>query len=148
MQLEPEVYAYAGTALPQIVARLKINLQTETLAKVFTAFDVEPAEVIYEDGIPIEDESLRQLIEQMKYCSYTSDKIALMRQKISSMADFTELIEECFYEEEYEEVFHALNKNERAVLRKILLFEAGPDDSPDYEPEKPWKKKFLKFGNN
>jgi hypothetical protein len=149
LHADHEMVSYARTALPPLTARLKLNLQTGTLDKLFiTKREDKTDEITYEDGTPMEDEKLRSLIKRMILCEYTSDKVSLMRNTVSSMADFKELIEECFYEEEYEEVFQTLNENERALLHKILRMEAGLEYGEFYEPDKLWKKEFLRLGNH
>lgn len=148
LNLEPEVSFYIKAALPVITDRLSHNLATHTLDKIFNSYQKNTEDVqFYEDGIPMEDEKLRSLIEEMRECLDTSDKIDLMKMHVSSMADFTELIEECFYEVEYEELFMSLTQNERMTLQKVLQLEAGMEYDSQYEPEKLWQKKFLQFGN-
>jgi hypothetical protein len=147
LMLDAEVHAYARNILSPLTGRLVHNLRTRTLGKLFIAFERQPAEEAgyYEDGIPMEDEKLRALMEQLRDCAKTSDKITLLRENIKSMADFAELMEECFYEEEYDEVLLELSEHERRILRKVILLEDGAERIEEYEPQKLWQKKLFRL---
>lgn len=148
LMLDFDIYAYAKAVLSPLTSRLYHNLQNNSLGEVFISFNTRPEEeAYYEDGIPMEDQSLRELIEELRDCGRTSDKIALIRENVRSMADFVELMDECFYEEEYDEVLSALSENERLVLRKVLLLDAGTGHFEEYEPQKPWQKKLFQPGS-
>lgn len=144
---DTEVYAYAYEILSPLAGRLSLNLQNNTLGKVFISFHRESEEeAYYEDGMLMSDDRLRELIEQLRDCR-TKDKIALIKEHVRSMADFVELMDECFYEEEYDEVLQSLSENERIILRKVILMDTGSDHLEDFEPQKLWQKKLFQFGN-
>jgi len=146
LELELESIHYAKKSIPQIAVRLMHNLQTRTLEKLFISFaDQAVEEEIFEDGIPMEDEQLRELIERLRDCSSTSDKVTIIKETVRSLADLIELLEENFYEDEYAEVFQLLSEAERSILMKSIQIEAGIEHMDDYEPEKDWQKKLLEY---
>ncbi|HWT74457.1 MAG TPA: DUF6179 domain-containing protein [Mobilitalea sp.] len=139
--LEPGEMQYTIAEIPQIAQRLEHNLQTNTLDKIFLpSLEVFVKEEFYEDGQPMEDDRLRELIEKLRGYRLTSDKVAIMKDTVRSQADFIELLNECFYDEEYEEVFASLNEIEKAVLKKSILLESGQKHYEDYEPMKEWQR--------
>jgi len=141
LELEEEVVRYTLAAIPEITVRLKHNLETNTLDRIFIIYaETIIEDEFFEDGLPMEDEELRDLIEKLSDISITADKIVLMKDTVRSRVDFIELLDECFYEDEYEEVFASLNEQEKEVLRKSILLEAGLGRYEEYEPEKDWQK--------
>lgn len=139
--LETESVSYALAAIPQIAVRLEHNLQTNTLAELFILNKAESVQVeFFEDGQQMDDEQLRILIEKLRDYRITSEKIAIIKDTVRSQVDFIELLNDCFYEEEYEEVFASLSDLEKSVLKKSIMLEAGQDHYEDYEPLNEWQK--------
>lgn len=139
--LETECVGYALAGIPQIATRLEHNLKTNSLDKILipNSSVTLPVE-FFEDGLQMEDEQLRLLIEKLRDYRITSEKILIIKDIVRSQADFIELLNECFFEEEYEEVFASLSDLEKSVLKKSILLEAGQDHYEDYEPLKEWQK--------
>ena len=141
LKLEPEIRAYAKTAIPRIGIRLSNNLETDTLDRIFITFtDRIQKEDYLEAGIIMEDSKLRELMEELKDINSVRRKITRIHDTIHSVDDFIELLEECFYGNEYIEVFGLLNETERTLLKNRILEEAGIEGSIDYIPEKEWQK--------
>lgn len=146
LTLDRMTFDYSLKALPQIAVRLQHNLQTRTLDKLcLTEVEGNTAEEYYVDGLPMDNEQLRDLIEKLREHRITSDKIAIIKDTVRSQADFIELMNECFYQEEYEEVLASLNEMEKSVLRKSILLEAGQEHFEDIELLNEWQK--LLFRN-
>jgi hypothetical protein len=149
LELEPEVIPYAKAAISEITKRLMNNLKMRTLGRIFVAFAQKGIEAeIFEDGIPMEDEQLRELIDRIRDGSDINDKIAMIKETVHSIADLIELLEECFYEDEYLEVFHLLSETERSILKMNIQMDAGMEGLDDYEPEKEWQKILINYENN
>ena len=70
--------------------------------------------------------------------SIMENKVALIKDRVRSVIDLTELLEECFKQEEYQRVYQLLGEDELLFLKKSLLHEAGNIDLADYEPETEW----------
>jgi hypothetical protein len=113
LTLEEETIVYAKAAIPQLMVRVCHNLKTDTLQELFLTFpEQQLEEESFEVGIELEDEKLRELIDELKELSLISEKVARIRETVHSLNDFIELLEECFYENEYREVFQTLNETE------------------------------------
>jgi hypothetical protein len=148
LNLESELMSYAKTAISAITKRLMHNLQTHSLDKIFISFaGREMEEEIFEDGVSMEDENLRELIEKLRDGKDITEKVAMIKETVHSLADLIELLEECFYEDEYMEVFHLLSETERSFLKKSIQIEAGIEDMEDYEPQMEWQKILLTYDN-
>lgn len=148
-EFDDNTVSYAKEAILQIAFRLKQNLQTKTLIKIWIPFlDPEKREeASFEDGYQMEDDKLRDLIEEVKECRYTSDKLALIQRKVKSLVDLIELLEDCFFEEEYEEVFKLLNSSEIDYLSKVIINDTQYDDLKDVNSRKEWQEKLLGYKN-
>lgn len=75
----------------------------------------------YESGTPMRDEDLRMLIEEIRSCRFTEDKISIVKQEVRSLDDFKEIIEECFEEHEYSLALALLSPEEIKKLKEELL---------------------------
>jgi hypothetical protein len=71
------------------------------------------------------DEHLRALIEEMRTCRYTADKLAMLKRQVKSLRDYIELLPECFEEEEYAQAFAPLSEEELAALLRLLYERFG-----------------------
>lgn len=146
LKLERTLFSYAGAAIEPLAVRINANLITDTLSELFISLQYEEEETeSFEDGISMEDEKLRELIEELSGRRSVSEKLALIRERIKSLRDFTELLDECFYGDEYREIFQMLNDTEKEIILRQIREEAGPEDIRDYNPEMEWQKIFLKL---
>jgi len=145
--LEEKVLAYAKDAILRIAMRLEQNLKTRTLIKIWLPLlnPKKREEAFFEDGYQMEDDKLRDLIEEIKVCRYTSDKIAIIQKKVQSLIDLTELLAECFFDEEVEEVFKLLNASEITYLSKFIINETEYDDLEGRNTRKEWQNKLLEY---
>jgi hypothetical protein len=149
LELEPEVIPYANAAISEITKRLMNNLKMHTLGRIFVSFAHKEIEAeIFEDGIPMEDEQLRELIDRIRDGNDITHKVAMIKETVHSIADLMELLEECFYEDEYLEVFHLLSETERSILKMNIQMDAGIEGLEDFEPEKEWQKILINYENN
>jgi hypothetical protein len=138
--LDQATAVYANHLLPQLADRIINNLATDTLKEIFISFENNvPEEEIYIDGTTMEDESLRALIEELNNIDTVMDKMNKIRETVRSFADLTLLLEECFYGNDYNEVFRLLSSKEIEILRGSILEEAGLE-ADDYIPEKEWQR--------
>ena len=134
---------YFKITLKNIISRVKHNINLGKLDKVFiTLYEEEDENLIsgYIDGNKMEDEALRVLIDEMKDCRFLDDKIAMVSQSIKSLDDLTEVLNECFFEGEYESVFKLLDKRELQELKKRII--ENKNDSYSFYV---WQKEFKLF---
>lgn len=136
---------YLREIIPSLAARIEHNLKLHCLNTIFIT-GLEHEEVkneSYQSGRQMEDEELRTIISEVKDCRFTSDKILFVKNHIKSLADLIELLEECFWEEEYKEVFQLLNEYELNILWNSIKEE---EDNYPYEIDKDsWKASFIEY---
>lgn len=147
LNLDSETVAYAQYTMEQLIMRLQNNLKTAVLGEIFVSFSGKPSkgEETFIEGNPMEDEKLRELIEELKEIPLIPEKIRRIREAVHSFEDLKELLDECFYGDEYEEVFKQLNEQERIILKNNIMLDAGPNGRAGYEPDKLWQKILLRY---
>jgi hypothetical protein len=126
----PEVRAYIREAGDRLADRLARQLGTGGLEGIFVTFrdaDALPAGERFADGKRMDDEALRELIEEMRGLRYTTDKVAMVKMHIRSVADLTEVLGECFEDGEYDAVFRLLEDAELQELVKRICDKKGED---------------------
>ncbi|BCN30651.1 DUF6179 domain-containing protein [Anaeromicropila herbilytica] len=94
----------------------------------------------YQDGIQMNDEELRKLIDEVRECRYISDKLSLVNEHIHSLSDLKELLSEAFFTGEYLEVFWLLQEAEL----KFLYDEISERLQFSKELEE-WENEFILF---
>lgn len=98
----PSLQSYIVRSLPKIVAGIENALKLNTLDKVFITPvnpDLEP-KIKFASGVKMDDEEYRKLIEELLGCRYSSDKLALIKEKVKSFDDLEDLLLDAHLEEE------------------------------------------------
>lgn len=146
LELSEEATDYLRSAIGELTIRLSNNYHQNTLERFFiiTEGDIEEPEELYE-GRLMEDEELRDFIRELSELAAIEDKISLIRERVRSILDLIELLDECFYSEEYQKVYELLGEEEVIILKKSLLHETGHLTFEDYEPVKEWQKQLLLY---
>ncbi len=142
LTLSDELTAYVKPELAMLSERLSHHLDTNTLSYFFLSFSNAWQETYeyLEEGEIMEDYKLRNLIERIENTNAIADKVVLILQEVRSTTDLIELLEECFYEGDYNEVFRLLGDAELCMLEKRLLYDAGEIPAEDFEPQTEWQK--------
>lgn len=142
LTLSEELTAYVIPELPMLSERLSHHLDMNTLSHFFISFNSafrEEYEYL-EEGEIMEDYKLRHLIERIENTDVIAEKVNLILQEVRSTTDLIELLEECFYDGDYEEVFGLLGEAELHMLEKRILYDAGEIPAEDFEPQTEWVK--------
>jgi hypothetical protein len=147
LKIDEETYQYAKEAIAQLAVRVDQNRKTNTVDKIWITYkNVSTHEdTVFSQGETMEDEQLRILIDEMKECRYTKDKLVILRESIRSAVDMEEILEECFYGDELEEVFQLLNENELIYLVKEITGDASDMEDYDLYPLKDWQQRLLEY---
>lgn len=85
---------YIGKILPEITANISRSIKTNTLDKAFVSPvnpDLKP-KIKFLSGLKMDDEEYRKLIEELLICRNSSDKLALIKEKVKSFGDFEDLL--------------------------------------------------------
>lgn len=112
---------YIETSLSEITPRIIWSVKTKTLAKTFVSPlnpDLEPS-IRFFSGGKMDDQDYRKLINELLICRYSSDKIAIIKEKVKSFSDLEDvLLDARLSEKESAQVLGILGDVEIAALIK------------------------------
>lgn len=115
------LFNYLKNDVGEFAFELEFCIKNKCLTQLFLEVKKESLEgAVFEDGTSMEDEKLRELIEEMHNVALVEDRIELLKRSIKSLADLKEIILECFYSEEYNKVFALLGSVEISVLQNEI----------------------------
>jgi len=139
---------YIKASMINLKSRLKNALEVDGLKLLFLSMEEDPAEanIRFEDKISLDNDHFRRLSDDIRECRYVSDKITLFHKETLSITDLTDLLEsDCFFDDEYLELFDSLEDIQLALLIKNLS--VNPDDSSflDEENNQEWKSSLNQF---
>lgn len=111
---------YLKQDIKEFTFEFKTGLDNNCLEKLFLEKREEKKlnQVIFQNGTPMEDEKLRVLIDEMRGIRYFTDKLELLKRHIKSLEDLKEILKECFYEDEFKDIFKLLSVEEIHVLKE------------------------------
>ncbi len=121
---DKKMMAYIKKAQKSLIVRLEQGV-FDALFISFKMADLKTHNVRYCDSAPMPDEALRELISEMAECRYTSDKLAMVKQYVHSLRDLMEVLNICFFENEYSLVFDLLSREELLALLGYLRARKG-----------------------
>lgn len=101
----------------------------------------QPAQ--FDDGIRMEDEELRSLLEELGNLRLASDKVKMIRQKVRSFFDLLDILSSgCLFGAEFDAVFESIDE---PFLALLLRETADREDLHATEYEKEWQDNFARF---
>ncbi|MGI6587111.1 MAG: hypothetical protein GX301_02500 [Gracilibacteraceae bacterium] len=110
---------YIEKSLPKITTNILHAVRTNTLDKTFVSKaipDLKPG-IRFVSGAKMHDENYRKLIDELLVCRHSSDKLALIKEKVKSFEDLEDLLFDAMLnEEEITSVFSILGDVEIAAL--------------------------------
>ena len=146
LSLEEEIfYTYFKLDIKEFVKELYLYKEQNllniviSLRKEYTFKEKER----FQDGDLIDDNILRKIINEIKECHFLYDKIEIIKRNIKSLRDLKELLNECFYENEFKYVFDMLSNEEINVMLKDIK-EKKAFQEYLYE----WEEALIKYVNN
>lgn len=146
LSLEEEVfYTYFKLDIKEFVKELYLYKEQNllniviSLRKEYTFKEKEH----FQDGDLIDDNILRKIINEIKECHFLYDKIEIIKRNIKSLRDLKELLNECFYENEFKYVFDMLSNEEINVMIKDIKEKKA---FQEYLCE--WEEALIKYVNN
>lgn len=134
---------YMSETLYQIEQSISINIETDTLEKIFITLNKsENTFLKYVDGKSLDNISFRNMANEVRDCSQVKDKIGIIREEVHSLEDLVDLLgAECIFGDEFFHVFKALDAFEIALLIKRISNDEIWDDEYGTESEKEWHEK-------
>jgi hypothetical protein len=112
---------YMQDSLAKVVSALINSAKTNTFESVFISkkFPELNNKFKFDYGIKMEDEFYRSIVEEIVQCRYLSDKLMIIKNKITSMADMDDLLlEDGLLENEINAVLQMLDMIEISALAK------------------------------
>lgn len=85
---------YIKASMPKIIAYITNAVRTNTLEKTVVVAvnpDLKP-KIRFESGTKMADEDYRGLVAELMACRFTSDRLALIRERISTFADLEDIL--------------------------------------------------------
>ncbi len=140
--VDNEKIEYIKKTAANIYPRIEVGLSTGNIDNIFLSFkheeDLKESEFI--DNDTMDNERLRNLINEINDCRFISDKIAIVKEEVNSLSDLVEMLNLCFWEDEALELFKTLSKEEIYIIKHYLdnKYEAYSSDSQ-------WEIKFMHY---
>ena len=147
---DQKLMTYMKASSENLKSRLDHALEINDLQHLFLSSEYEDTAntVLFQDSAMLDNDEFRTLADEIRECLLISDKIVLLKRAPLSMTDFVDLLEgDCFYGDEYFDVFRTLEDVQLALLLKRLP--SDPTDSYflEEESEKEWHSSFDAFLN-
>ncbi|WP_297632615.1 DUF6179 domain-containing protein [uncultured Clostridium sp.] len=122
-----------------IVSRVQEGVRNNNLDKVFLSFEKEILEEkFFIDNEKMEDDKLREIIEEINNCKCVDDKLIIVRDEIRSLEDFIEILNNCVWKDEIDEFIRKLRIEEKMLLEYYIKNNRGK-----YESDTEWERKLI-----
>jgi hypothetical protein len=137
-----EKIEYIQKTAVDMYPRIEVGLSTGNIENIFLSFKHEenPKESEYIDNAAINNERLRNLINEINDCRFISDKIAIVKEEIHSLSDLVEVLGVCFWEDEALELFKTLSQEEIYIIKHYL-----DNKCEAYNSDSEWEIKFMDY---
>lgn len=144
-QLSSGCKKYLQRALERLGYRCQQNVKNQTLDKFFVMPNnaKNRQDSLYQSSTRLSSTQLERIIEELKECRYTTDKLALVRKQLSNLEDLVKVLSECIYGEEARELFLVMNDQELAALMVIVLNQSEMQDCYNYDGSQSWHIELL-----
>ena len=112
------------------------------LENIFLSFKIEENEVldVFVDNRSMDDEKLRELIDEVRTCRFTKDKVTIIHNEVKSLDDLVQILNNCIWEDELEELVNNLTEYEIEALKYYLVNRNGDNLS-----NTGWEERFMDF---
>lgn len=144
-KIDKTLREYILASIPKVMYRYNKNARNHTLDQIFVTLNegIKLESKNFIDGYPMPEEKLREVIQELKECSYTSDKLLLIRKKVRNIEDLVKILSDCVYGEEAKELFLQLSDQELAVLMDQVLKESERNNCYNYKDSMNWHMELL-----
>lgn len=141
INIDFEISYIKETAL-NLIPRIEEAIKNNDLENIFLSFKFDEAEVssVFIDNKNMDDKKLRALIDEVKSCRFTKDKITIIRNEAHSLDDLVEILNNCIWEDEVEELINSLGSYTVEVLKYYL-----DNTLNDNVSNTGWEKKFKSY---
>ncbi|ADL53328.1 DUF6179 domain-containing protein [Clostridium cellulovorans] len=143
--VDNENIEYIQKSAMDIYPRIEVGVSTANIDNVFLSFKYEDdlKESRFIDNDTMDDERLRDLIDEINDCRFICDKIAMVKEAVHSLSDLLEVLSICFWEDEVLELFKELSVEEIYIIKNHLDSKVEAHNS-----ESGWEIKFKQYINS
>lgn len=124
---KPSLRTYIERSLPKVTISITNAVKTNALGKTLVSpinLDLKP-KIQFLPGVKMDNKDYRKLINELLICRYSSDKLALIKEKVKSFSDMEDvLLDTDLSEEETTRLFDILGDVEIAALIKRHPFKS------------------------
>ncbi|MPM31663.1 hypothetical protein SDC9_78220 [bioreactor metagenome] len=144
---DKKLIEYIHKVISEVIPEVRKNMENNTLDRVFITLSKKDENLIkYEDGKMLDNNKFREITEEIRVCSSIEDKIRLIREEIHSLEDLLDVLgADCIFDDEYIDVFKALDTFEMALIAKNTYNDEEFKTDYMIENEKEWKVKFKEY---
>lgn len=141
---------YINKTLWKVIPEIRRAVEANTLGKIFiTLSRPEDNMFKYEDGNSLDDSIFRNITDEIRACSRVEDKIKIIREEFHSLKDLVDLLgADCIFDDEFTDIFKALEDFEVALLANSISHDKFLDVGYGTESEKEWHEKLRKYLEN
>ena len=131
---------YMKTTALNLLPRIEEGIKNNNLKNIFLSFKIEENEVpdVFVDNKSMDDEKLRELIDEIRSCRFTKDKITIIHNEVKSLDDLVQILNNCIWEDELEELVNNLTEYEIEALKYYLV-----NRNDDNISNTGWEEKFI-----
>lgn len=137
-----EKIEYIEKTAVDIYPRIEVGLSTGNIDNVFLSFKYEEdsKESEFIDNPTMDNEKLRDLINEINDCRFVSDKVAIVKEEFHSIRDLVEVLSLCFWGDEAVELFKTLSDEEIYIIKHYLDIKGEA-----YSSDSEWEIKFIDY---
>lgn len=142
--------SYMKQSTVNLKSRLKYALENNSLENLFLTLKEETAEQViqFEDKGKLDNKNFRNLAKEIRECRFVSDKITLLKKEPISITDLIDLLEgDCFFGNEFMDVFQSLEEVQLALLLKKIPLDPFDLSFQLDDNQKEWQSCFNTFLN-
>lgn len=141
---------YIKKSVFEIIPQIENAIKIDKLERVFISLKKSKENLLkYEDGESLRNSSFRQITEEIRACHRVEEKIEIIIDEIHSLKDLVDVLgADCIFDEEFIEVFKALEDFEIALLIKATSTSKAFDNEYGTESEKEWQGKLREYLDN
>ena len=141
------IIEYINKAVASILPEIRRNIKTDTLENIFISLrKSENKSIKYVDGKSLSNSKFRNITEEIRDCRNVEGKIKIIKEEIHSFRDLVDVLGAgCIFDDEFIDVFSALDDFEIALLIKNISDNVIFDTDYCTEDEKEWQEKFKVY---
>lgn len=144
---DADAQAYLSHTAEKLFVRFQTAAKTGRLEAVVPSFrhlqDNNSDKTRYIDSPTMENDSLREIIDELSSCQLVSDKIRIMKRNSRSLRDYLEILNIGFWDDESTALFDTLGEEELRLLWRAVR--QNKRARPDWESETGWEIKLENY---